>query len=303
MSISSQKKKELERSRMDRYGITAAGIKEGESLEHAYRRLAKQADQRLKRLEYLASGYSDKGKPLKDPENWKGVLSYSYGKAIKDIESYSGEGATRFNTAPPETEKLLRAKINDMINFLNSPTSTKGGITKVYIERTNTLNKKYPGLNLTWQEAGRFFEQKKDKVSRNRDSDKILKAIAKLRAPDSKIRRELEESKGKYKIVSEEEVNDAIYDFLEKNDIDASLLFDDEAPGTMYKQAPEESEEKLPKPKRASTAKKRTKASKKTSKSKRSATTYKKRDYTGKTIAQIIRAVGRGLTKSGRSRR
>ena len=63
---------------MREYKIKPAGIKEGESLEHAYTRLAKQADQRLVRLEQLSEQH---------PDEYKGVLTYAYGLASKNIKA------------------------------------------------------------------------------------------------------------------------------------------------------------------------------------------------------------------------
>ena len=141
-------------------------------LVSVYRSLAKTADQRLVRLESYAH----------DP-NMGDVLKWSYARAQKDIQNWSGKEATRFNTAPPEKKQSLLAKIRDIQTFLESPTSTKAGIKSVYMERAKTLNERY-GTNLTWQNIGEFFESdmfndlvKKDKL----DSGTLLRAIAALR--------------------------------------------------------------------------------------------------------------------------
>ena len=125
-----------------------------------YRKLAKRADQRLVRLE----GYRhDKG--------FKGITEYAYKTAMRDIQSYSGQGAKRFNTAPPpenpkgrDPNRALKEKIADIEKFLASPTSTKKGVIAVNKKRADALNNssKLFGdepANFTWQEWANFWEK------------------------------------------------------------------------------------------------------------------------------------------------
>lgn len=121
-------------------------IKAGESYEHYYRRLAKVADQRLVRLE-----------SYRHRDYFKTATRWAYQGAINDIERYSGKGATRFNTAPPTDPDRLREKINDMVRFINAPTSTKQGIVNVYKKRAETLNKNW-GTKFTWEDMAEYFE-------------------------------------------------------------------------------------------------------------------------------------------------
>lgn len=197
-----------------------AAIRPGEDLEKAYKRLSKQADQRLVRLEAASH---EKG--------YEGILTYSYGLAMKNIATYSGEGATRFNTAAPKDRRTLQAKVNDIIQFLNSPTSTKSGVTAIYKKRTDELNKKY-GTNFTWQEAGRFFESKKDDFNKNWDSGLVLKSIGKMQKEASRIKKDLEAHADRHKTVSEKDINDEIYKRLKKNGITAASLLDKDAFGS-----------------------------------------------------------------------
>lgn len=118
-------------------------IKPNESIESYYKRLAKVADQRLVRLEQLSG-----------QENFKGVEKFAYSKAQKALDVWGG---SRFNTKMPETPNLRNEKIADIINFLQSPTSTKAGITDVYKRRASTMKKKY-GLDMSWQEMGKVME-------------------------------------------------------------------------------------------------------------------------------------------------
>lgn len=117
-----------------------------------YKKLAKRADQRLVRIE----GY-------RHQKNMKGIESYAYKSAMKDIRRFSGEGAKRFNTKAPESDTELLKKIASIKKFLESPTSTKQGILKLYKKRADELNKnsKIWGDdkegNLTWQDYARIF--------------------------------------------------------------------------------------------------------------------------------------------------
>ena len=117
-----------------------------DSLLSEYRRLAKRADQRLLRIERLAEN-----------ENYKAIKQYAYKKAAKDITHWSGAtDKPRFNTAPPKGKNaqasymMLQAKVNDIKSFLEAPTSTKSGVTKVYNKRAEAYNKQF-GTSYTWQ--------------------------------------------------------------------------------------------------------------------------------------------------------
>lgn len=147
----------------------------GETLEHLYRRLAKTADQRLVRLERLAE------KP-----GFKPAKQWAYARAQRDIEKWSGAGSSRFNTKPPTNQMQLRAKINDIREFLLSPTSTKQGIVDTYKKRADTINERY-GTDFTWDELADFFNDKKnEKMSQFGASKTVLRAIGRIQnAPDA----------------------------------------------------------------------------------------------------------------------
>ena len=107
-------------------------MRPGESLQSYYRRIAKVADQRLVRLEKLA-----------DQPGYGNATQWAYKRAMRDIASWSGDDAKRFNTKAPSNINQLRAKINDIKTFLGSESSTKSGISSTYKQRVNTLNKNY----------------------------------------------------------------------------------------------------------------------------------------------------------------
>ena len=125
-------------------------IRQGESIEHYYTRLAKVADQRLLRLEKLS-----------EQENFKGVDKFAYAKAQRALGVWGGN---RFNTKMPEAVALRNEKIADMIHFIESPTSTKQGITQIYGKRAKTLSSKY-GLDVDWKDLGKIMEAFQDESS------------------------------------------------------------------------------------------------------------------------------------------
>ena len=142
-------------------------MRPGESIQGYYRRIAKVADQRLVRLERLA-----------DQAGYGNADQWAYKKAMRDIATWSGDAATRFNTKPPENIKQLQAKINDIKSFLGAPSSTKSGITKVYQTRANTINDKY-GTNFSTGDLENLFSSSfwKKVDAKKVDSDTVMKAI------------------------------------------------------------------------------------------------------------------------------
>lgn len=125
-------------------------IRPGETTEHYYHRIAKVADQRLNRLEKLSQ---EKG--------FEGVTEYAYRNAQKALDVWGGN---RFNTKMPESANLRNEKIADMIHFIESKTSTKGGIVNTYEKRAKTLSDKY-GLDVKWQDLGKIMEAFQDESS------------------------------------------------------------------------------------------------------------------------------------------
>lgn len=120
-----------------------------DTLVAEYRKLAKQADQRMVRLEKYA-----------EQEHYKGVKKYAYARAVKEIESRAGGKEVklpRWNTKPPANYKALESKIKAIKQFLDSPSSTKQGITNIYKKRANTVNERY-GTNFKWQDLANYFE-------------------------------------------------------------------------------------------------------------------------------------------------
>lgn len=121
--------------------------KAGETDRAYYVRLAKQADQRLVRLEKLS-----------EEKGYEAVTSYAYATAMNDLKNF---GQTRFNAKVPDpsTEEgayLFREKLAAVKEFLRAPSSTKSGIKSVYADKVNTINERY-GTDFTWEDMADFF--------------------------------------------------------------------------------------------------------------------------------------------------
>ena len=162
------------------------------ALEKEYRRLAKRADQRLVRLEKLAEN-----------TEYAGIKEYSYKRAMRDIRSWSGENAKRFNTKAPSNTNQLKAKIADIKRFLESASSTIGataetkGILKIYQERANTINEKY-GTDFNWKDLAKLFESglyKKIKNDKDYDSNADFQTIANIKSNFKEVRKAIKEDR------------------------------------------------------------------------------------------------------------
>ena len=137
-----------------KYGMQVRERRAGESEFQYFKSLAKQADQRLVRLERYA-----------EEPGFKNVTSWAYERAMRDIKE-NNPFARRFNQLAGIVKNKdgsldinsLRGVINDLKTFLESPSSTKRGIQKVYQERANTINEKY-GTSFSWEEMGRYFDR------------------------------------------------------------------------------------------------------------------------------------------------
>lgn len=173
----------------------SSGKISNEELLSIYRRVAKTADQRLVRLEKLSG-----------EKNFKNVKRYAYKKAtIEAMQWGANPDKPRFNIKPPVNPKSkgttladhlnrssTRAKINDILNFLEKPTSTKQGIIDIYQKRADTLNKneavRAAGLKFTWQDVGDFFESKLyKKLDKGFGSETRIKAIGKIKQNEVEI--------------------------------------------------------------------------------------------------------------------
>ncbi len=176
----------------------------GESKLQYYRRLAKAADERMVRLEKLAT-----------QQGFSSVTRYAYKKAVYDINVYrqNDEGIPRWNTKPPAENQLLNEKIQGMIRFLQAPTSTKKGIVDTYKKRAETINKNY-GTNLSWQEVADYFQKGiADKLTQEFGSKTALVAIGRIQRAKRNIIKGVKDNKS---VKMEGPVTDAALAILRK---------------------------------------------------------------------------------------
>lgn len=137
-----------------------------DDLMKEYRRLAKRADQRLVRIE----------KEYSKQKGFENLKNYAYKKAMMDIRHWGGPDAKRFNIAPPKGKNatadtmMLKAKIADIKDFLEKPTSTLKETRKVYERRAEKLSETW-GIDMSWQQIknvtdSALFEKLEAKMDR-----------------------------------------------------------------------------------------------------------------------------------------
>ncbi|MBO5833976.1 MAG: hypothetical protein J6R22_03415 [Alphaproteobacteria bacterium] len=175
-----------------------------------YRRYAKRADQRLVRLEKLAES---------GDTNYQGVLSYSYKKAAQDAKKWGSTGERpRFNVKPPETAGEIKAKIKDIEAFLESPTSTKKGITDVYKKRAETFNKRFGKKGdrpVTWQELANYYKSDQAKALDKRYGSKTIARAVRI-ASNAKSKLNKAQIQDLQEAVKQARAKGQNWDFLEQ---------------------------------------------------------------------------------------
>ena len=149
-----------------------------------YKKIAKAADQRLVNLENLAQ-----------KKGYKDVTEWAYSKAQRDIRGMFGEDAKRFNRKLPDNMNSIYKDISRVLDFLNSPTSSKSGIDEIYDKRAKTVNERY-GTNVNWSNIGALYESTLWKKTNSKYGSKTaLKAIGQIQMHKSQIVKALNEHK------------------------------------------------------------------------------------------------------------
>ena len=151
-----------------------------------YNKLAKKADRRMRELERFS----------RYPE-FKSILNYAYRMAKRDIQAWTPPGAKsdqkpRWQRNTPMDTRSLQAKIKDIEKFLRKPTSTMTGTKKIYMKRTETINKKY-GTDFTWQSLADYFETGMAEKGENYGSKTMLKAIGVIQKNKEEVLKSLKE--------------------------------------------------------------------------------------------------------------
>lgn len=188
--------------------IMAPGFKmpsDREGLEAVYRTLAKTADQRMVRLEKLAS---EGGK-------FANVTKWAYSRASRDIRGWTDYlEKPRWNTKAPRTIGGLESKIEDIKTFLSSRTSTKKGVLDYYISRTNKINEEY-GTDFTWEDIGKYFDSElNENLDKKYGSKTKMRAIAQIRKNKDKIIDKIENAKKTRIIVPDKMVQSTVNNII-----------------------------------------------------------------------------------------
>lgn len=183
-----------------KYNTNVPAQRAGESAFDYSQRLAKMADTRLRRLEKLSK-----------ESGFENVTRYAYANAMHDIKSLYGGGKTfqrraKKTKAGAYNEKQIQAQISAVKRFLESPTSTKGGIKKVYKGRADTINSRY-GTNFTWEDMGKFFESGlAEKLDTKYASKTNMKAIGIIQRNDLKTVEDVKKYRDSIEVSSDQQV-------------------------------------------------------------------------------------------------
>lgn len=160
-------------------------------LKKEYRQLASTADKRLRTLENAV-----------ESGRVKDATKYAYQRALRDINSYTkvekGKPA-KFNTAPPKSIAGLKRKLADINRFLDSETSTVGGIHNAYDKRAEKLSDMY-GFKFD-RETMRMFDNENLREIMYGDkglgSDTVIKVIGKMRKKKKAVEQYIEGMKNR----------------------------------------------------------------------------------------------------------
>lgn len=150
-----------------------------------YKKIAKAADQRMVNIEALAK-----------KDGYKEITEWAYAKAQRDIRGMFGQDATRFNRkiSPDENLNTIYKDINRVLDFLNSPTSSKQQIDEIFEKRANTIKEKY-GVDMNWSKTATVFDTVLwKKTGARKASATALKAIGIIQKNKKQIKRALKEN-------------------------------------------------------------------------------------------------------------
>ena len=193
--------------------------KPGESLEKYYHRLAKTADQRLVRLE-----------SYEHDKYFKPATQWAYSRAQHDLQKWTGKGPgakkLRFNTAAPKGDEQLISKINDIKQFLSSPTSTKKGIVDVYKKRADTINEKY-GTSFDWKSLAKYYDSGLAELWDSKFGSKTaLRTIGQIQKKGKKVVEEINKAVTKDQKAEDKSMADAmVRKALKDNELNIEDLF------------------------------------------------------------------------------
>ena len=150
-----------------------------EELLRDYKRLAKQADARLRRLE-----------KAENRKGFEAITKYAYQRAMKDIGR--GEGGRFDIKLDNKTYNEILGRMNDVRRFYRSESSTITGVKEIYMRRAEKFNADNK-TNFTWQQLAQLFNKDTGLFAKitNKDSElgspRILRAIGIMQNNKDKI--------------------------------------------------------------------------------------------------------------------
>lgn len=162
-----------------------AELRDLEQLRNEYIRMAEAANKRLQRLEQYAQ-----------QPGYENILSYAYKGAISDIKALRGEGYARFSRVPASSKRELKKQINIVKSFMETPSSTKRGITKIYKKRAESLSQDL-GVKITWEDLRSIFETGLYDLLYQvfGDSKIVMKCIANITRNKTSLRKAIEQGR------------------------------------------------------------------------------------------------------------
>ena len=182
-----------------------------------YNKLAKKADRMMRELERFS----------RQPE-FESILNYAYKTAKRDIETWTPPGqknkAPRWQRNAPADTRTLQAKIRDIEKFIHKDTSTMSGTRRIYMKRTETINKKY-GTNFTWEQLANYFESGfAEKANDKYGSKTALRAIGVLQKNKEQALKVIKEKSENNIQVKGVKVKEAVSDMLADNGLNLEQL-------------------------------------------------------------------------------
>ena len=140
----------------------------------------------------------------------------AYKNAMRDIAVYSGKGAKRFNTKPPESHAALQRKINDIKNFLAMKTSKVSGLREINKIRVNSINKRF-GTDFTAADWKRVTDSGILDTAKKNYGYTAIEVIAEIKRDKKSLRLAIEEAKEREISISQTDIMSELdYDWIQK---------------------------------------------------------------------------------------
>ena len=191
---------------------TKAQQTEYDALVKEYRKMARKADASLRATE---SYQYDK--------NFKIMIKWSYAKAQKEIKRFGGN--KRFDTAPPKNINTLKAKMNAIQDYLDSPTRTKQSVRQIFVDKATEINSLY-GTNFTWSQVGDFFESEAwVKIDDKYGSKTAVRVIGSLKKKGVDIVKKVTDASKKHEKLDDEFVEKEVFENVKRLGINIDDLY------------------------------------------------------------------------------